>query len=150
MIRLGATLATAALVIWVASQVSEEGGLIPASHPLAESARRTVKLVQETIAMPAPPAGSAPLDGAPAAEPEPEGAAVSEPPAPVDPAALVLAPGQIVEAREPFVPDEPAETVEHVASLRTPTARARLDRESAQQVRFRLDRVMNLASGRER
>ena len=151
MIRLGATLATAALVIWVASQASDEGGPIPASHPLAESARRTVDLVKDTIAGPAPLAEAEPLDPAPATAPEPaKSAPASPPPAPVDPAALVLVPGQTVEAPVPFGPDAPAETVEPVAARRTPPARTPLDRERTQQVRLRLDRVMSLAAGRER
>jgi hypothetical protein len=144
-IRLVATLATAGLVIFAAGRVAEPD-FDPASLPFAEPARRVVELVGEAVAKPPAPAPTE------AVEPEPPVTVpVEEKAVPVDPApAPLLEPGRVINAPEPFFPDVPEETVPHVVEARAPEARRPLDRESADQVRVRLDRVMSLASGKGR
>ncbi len=150
MIRLVATLATAALVIWLAGQASEKG-FDPAAHPLAQSARRTVELLGEAVARP-PDAVTQAVEPVADAKPEvPVAAPVENKTVPADPAPeLLLEPGRVITAPEPFVLDGPEENVPRVVATRAPVVRTPLDRESADQVRSRLDRVMSLASGRGR
>jgi len=156
-IRLVATLATAGLVIFAAGQAAEQG-FDPASLPFAEPARRAVELVGQVVAKPPAPAPTEAVEPVAAVEPEPvlEPAPpvtvpVEEKIVPVDPASEpMLEPGQVITAPEPFFPDVPEETVPHVVEARAPAARRPLDRESADQVRGRLDRVMSLASGKDR